>query len=423
MTKKHSTIILAIVLAICLAILGFLVYKILNRDECRHFDCYKTTYEPTCDEKGYTLYVCKSCFYSFDADFLAPLGHTFTDEVVAPTCDTEGYTSHHCSVCNITDKDNYKRPTGHSYTTEVTAPTCDKIGYTEYFCKNCDFALVSDYKNPTGHTYTKTYIRPNIEKTGYTEYTCTTCQTKHIGDYVFYSDIFSGAAGEGKGGLAWGVDLSKWSYSVNFDKLKRAGVDFVILRVGSHTNLDPTFEEFYREAKRVGLDVGVYFFTYSTDKAGAIRDAKNVSKWLEGKALEYPVFYDIEDDPSEDHYPSTFSQEQIMELAHTFMTEMVNYGYYPGLYTNNKFLYNIFNEEKTLKLYDVWYARYAADGTEIDKFLSSNLDSYSSIYSIWQYQGDVDKFLSGAVTGKCDLNYAFKNYPAIMKKFGFNGYQ
>ena len=41
---------------------------------------------------------------------------------------------------------------------------------------------------------------------------------------------------------------------------------------------------------------------------------------------------------------------------------------------------------------------------------------------MWQYMGDVEGFAGGAVEGFCDLNYAFKNYPEIMKKHGFNGY-
>lgn len=417
-----STIILSIVLLICLVGLGVVIYAFIPKD-CQHHTCDKTPHAPTCDEKGYTYYVCKDCGYAFEADFIAPLGHKFTNTVVAPTCDTEGYTSHYCSVCKINDKDDYKRPTGHDYKEKVVAPTCDDIGYTEYNCKKCSFTMVSDYKEPTGHEYEKNYVRPNLEKTGYTEYICTTCNSKHVGDYVFYTDIFAGAAGTGEGGLAWGVDLSKWSYNVNFDKLKEAGVDFVILRVGSHTNPDPKFESYYKEAKRVGLDVGAYFFTYSTNKDEAIRDAKNVAKWLEGKTLEYPVFFDIEDDPSNSYYPSTFGEEQLMELAHTFMTEMVDYGYYPGLYTNNKFLYTLFNEEKTLKLYDVWYARYAAEDADIEEYVEKYIEDYSKMYSMWQYQGDIAAFLDGAVSGKCDLNYAFKDYPAIMKEFGFNGYQ
>lgn len=420
--KKHlSTIVLSIVLVLCLVALGFIINAFIPKD-CQHHTCDTTPHAPTCDVKGYTTYVCKDCKYTFDADFIAPLGHKFTSETTAPTCDTEGYTSHHCSVCGIDDKDSYRRPTGHDYKTTVTEPTCDEIGYTVYKCKNCNFEMISDYEKPTGHTYTKTYVRPNIEKTGYTVYTCTKCGSEHIGDYVFYTDIFTGAAGDGKGEIAWGVDLSKWSYTVNFQKLKDAGIDFVILRVGSYTNLDPNFESYYAAAKKVGLDVGVYFFTYSTSAAGAKTDAENVAKWLKGKKLEYPVFFDVEDDANHDYYPSTFSEERIMEIAHTFMTEMVNYGYYPGLYTNNKILYNTFNDEKTLKLYDVWYARYPGENTNVDEYVDSYIDDYSSMYSMWQYLGDIEGLFNGAVSGACDLNYAFKDYPAWIKQFGFNGY-
>ena len=423
MKKEVTTAILSSVLTLALVLLVVLIIEVIPPKDCEHHICEKTPSAPTCDIKGYTTYVCLECGYTFEADFIAPLGHKFTDTVVAPTCDTEGYTSHYCSACGIEDRDNYIRPTGHSFNETVTEPTCDDLGYTLYDCEKCSFSMESDYVVPTGHDYTKNYIRPNLEQTGYTEYTCNTCHSVHIGDYVFYTDIFTGAAGDGEGGLAWGVDISKWSYNVDFQALKDAGIDFVIMRVGSHTNIDPKFESYYKEAKRVGLDVGVYFFTYSSDKSGAIRDAKNVAKWLEGKTLEYPVFFDIEDDATNEYYPSTFSEEQLMELAHTFMTEMVEYGYYPGLYTNNKFLYTLFNEEKTLKLYDVWYARYAAEDTDVDAYVDKYMDEYSEIYSMWQYQGDVKGFLDGAVSGACDLNYAFKDYPAIMKEFGFNGYQ
>lgn len=452
MKKHQTTIILSLVLAVCLVILGFIIFEFIPKD-CTHHTCDKTLHEPTCDKKGYQTYVCTDCGYTFDADFVAPLGHSFTEKTVEPTCDTEGYTAHTCSTCGIVDKDDFVRPTGHTYKETVYAPKCEEQGYTYYECINCDFSMKSDYVEPTGHTvtdrvvkptcndegftlhtckscdysytnnftkptghiYSKTVIRPNIDKTGYTKYTCSECGSTHVSDYVFYSDIFSGAEGEGRGELAWGVDLSKWSKTVDFEALKAAGVDFVILRVGSNVNKDPYFDTYYAAAKAAGLDVGAYFFTYAESKTEAYSDAQRVANWLEGKQLEYPVFYDIEDDKNYDYYPSQFEESLITTIAHTFMTEMVNRGYYPGLYTNNKFLYNTFNSEKTLRLYDVWYAHWTTVNDGI-------MSEYSSTYSMWQYMGDVEGFANGAVEGMCDVNYSFKNYPEIMKKHGFNGY-
>lgn len=608
MIKKLTSIILCITLALCLVILGLLIYFLVNK-ECQHHFCNKTDYAPTCDTKGYTFYECKKCDYTFEADFVAPLGHNYTDETIAPTCDSEGYTLHSCSQCEKILKDTVIAPTGHDYTQTVIAPTCELQGCTVNSCKNCDFVTRTDYTkplghdkeqttvapaceaegytlstcqrcdyeyknnyvNPTGHdikristvaptcttegysvykcsncehkynsdytkplghdyseigtlaptcltggnttymcnkceykivtdytepkghsiskistldstctaqgystykcsmcdyqytsnyvepkghaltskitsptctsegyttyscsncdytyktdvvapeqhTYKKTYIRPNIEQTGYTIYECIVCKSKHTSDYVFYSDIFTGSAGTGKGSLGLGVDISHHSYDVDFDALKAAGVEFVIIRVGYDKTLDTKFEEYYAAAREAGLDIGVYFFTLAKNKEDAKADADRVAAWLDGKTFEYPIFYDIEDDPHYSGYaPSTFSETQIMEIAHTFMTTMVDHGYYPGLYTNNNFLYNVFNNEKTLRLYDVWYARYTPPTDSLTL-------EYSQLYSMWQYQGDVSEFSDGAVSGMCDLNFAFKDYPTIIKQFGFNGY-
>ena len=422
MKKEITTAILSSVLTLAIVLLVVLIVEVIPPENCEHHICEKTPSAPTCDVKGFTTYVCIECGYSFEADFIAPLGHQFTSEIVAPTCDTEGYTSHYCSTCGIEDRDNYVRPTGHSFKETVTEPTCDDLGYTVFDCEKCNFSMTSNYVEPTGHTYTKEYIRPNFENTGHTKYTCETCNSEHVGDYVFYTDIFTGAAGGDA--KAWGVDLSHHSDNVNFKALKNAGVDFVILRVGYGTSLDSKFESYYKSAKDAGLDVGVYYFTLSETAEEARADAQRIAKWLKDKQLEYPVFFDMEDDPHYSGYaPSTFSEEKIMSIISGFMTEMVECGFYPGIYTNNKFLYTLFNEEKTLKLYDVWYARYALEGTDIDEYVSKYIDQYSKLYSMWQYQGDVNGFLDGTVSGACDLNYAFKDYPAIMKEFGFNGYQ
>jgi GH25 family lysozyme M1 (1,4-beta-N-acetylmuramidase)/DNA-directed RNA polymerase subunit RPC12/RpoP len=375
------------------------------------------TLDPTCTEIGYSTYKCDNCTHEHYEDFSDPMGHSIIKiSSVAPTCEGEGYNLYKCSRCNHEYMNEHISPTGHTLAKTVVDPTCTSEGYTKYNCQNCTYSFISDKVAPLEHTYIKTYVRPNIAQTGYTLYTCTTCESEHKADYVFYSDIFKGAEGEGRGSLGFGLDLSHHSSDVDFEALKSSGVDFVILRVGYYTSLDTRFEEYYAAAREAGLDIGVYYFTLAESKEEAIEDAERVAAWLEGKTFEYPIFYDVEDDPHYSGYaPSTFSEELIMEIVHTFMTEMVNYGYYPGLYTNNHFLYNLFHSEKTLRLYDVWYARYT---TPTD----ANTLEYSNLYSMWQYKGDVYSYLDGAVSGACDLNYTFKNYPEIIKKFGFNGY-
>ena len=373
------------------------------------------TVAPTCSLEGYSVYECSNCSYEYKDNFTSPTGHSVTKTAtVANDCLNEGYSTFACSKCDYEYIGERVAPKGHTLAENITEPTCSKAGYTTFSCENCNYVFVSNVVAPLDHDYSKEYVRPNIAQTGYTIYKCVSCGAEHKSDYVFYSDIFSGSAGEGRGSLAFGLDLSYHSGEVDFVALKNSGVEFVILRVGYNTSLDVKFEEYYAAAHEAGLDVGVYFFTLARSKEDAMADAKRVAKWLEGKKLEYPVFYDIED--YNDYQPSTFSEEQIMEITHTFMTEMVNYGYYPGLYTNNNFLYNLFHSEKTLCLYDVWYARYTNATDEL-------VLEYSELYSMWQYKGNVEEYQNGSVEGMCDLNYTFKNYPEIIKKYGFNGYQ
>lgn len=379
----------------------------------------KSTVAPTCTAEGYSKFECSSCHHEYLGDYTDPTGHDYEKKSTsAATCTAEGYSIFECSTCHHEYTGEYTEPLGHDLSNVVTEPTCTDEGYTTYTCgrDDCDYQYISNKVAPEQHTYKKTYVRPNIEQTGYTIYECIVCGSSHEADFVFYSDIFSGSAGTGEGSLALGVDVSHHSYDVDFKELRLSGVDFVILRVGYDDTLDTRFEEYYAAARDAGLDIGVYFFTLAENKEEAEADADRVAAWLEGKTLEYPVFYDIEDDPYYSGYaPSTFSETQIMEIAHTFMTTMVDHGYYPGLYTNNNFLYNVFNNEKTLRLYDVWYARYT---TPTDALITE----YSGKYSMWQYAGNVEGYADGAISGMCDVNYAFKDYPTIIKEFGFNGY-
>ena len=78
--------------------------------------------EPTIWEKGYTLYTCPECGYSFQDNFTsklpapeptpAPHVHSYRASVVAPTESERGYTLYICDECGDTYKDNFVQPTG-----------------------------------------------------------------------------------------------------------------------------------------------------------------------------------------------------------------------------------------------------------------------------------------------------------------------
>lgn len=102
-------------------------------------------------------------------------------------------------------------------------------------------------------------------------------------------------------GMTFGVDVSKYQKNVDWAKVKKAGVSFVIVRIGyrgygaaGNLVLDPMFEEHFTNAKNAGLKVGVYFFSQATTEAEAQEEAFACAYVLNGRKLDYPIFFDTE---------------------------------------------------------------------------------------------------------------------------------
>ena len=128
----------------------------------------------------------------------------------------------------------------------------------------------------------------------------------------------------------WGIDVSKYNYPINWTKVKSAGVKFAILRCGyaptnNRTNLqkDPYFEQFYKDAKAVGMPVGVYFYSRCNSEATAKAEAKFIIDCLKGKKLEYPVWLDVEDTTT---LRST-SKKTLTNAVKTCLNELEKAGY------------------------------------------------------------------------------------------------
>ena len=88
---------------------------------------------------------------------------------------------------------------------------------------------------------------------------------------------------------------------MNWKKVKAAGVDFVIIRLGyrgydedGDLALDSKFKDHLKGAKEAGLDVGVYFFSQAKTTDEAIREARFVVRHIRGKGITYPVVFDME---------------------------------------------------------------------------------------------------------------------------------
>ncbi len=372
---------------------------------------------PTCENSGHTVYTCdRECGYTYTADFVEPNGHSLTEKQFPATCTEGSYTLYECQNCDLEYRSATSSPLGHDLISAQSLATCTEGGYTLYRCMVCDFKYRTATSEPRGHLFTDTVIRPSFARTGYTLHTCSDCQYSYKDNYVWYSDVFTGSAGDGKGILADGIDLSHWNTDIDWSALAGTGIDYVILRAASSRQMpDAMFEDHYTNARKMGLDVGCYFYTYAMSVEELEAEIVQLLKILDGKIFEYPIYFDMED-PSQ----VGLETEVLMEMALVFCQTLTDNGYFPAIYTNNAWLLKQWNQEQLTTYYDIWYARYPLDNFEPSfSFGKWDCETEYDNYGMWQY---TERGTIAGVPGNVDLNFCYKDYPTIIKKYGYNGY-
>ena len=363
-------------------------------------------FEPTCTEEGYTYYSCE-CGYSYRSDFLSPTGHTLTSKKFDPTCTDEGYTLLSCQ-CGYSYRTEFTAPTGHTTYQKSTPPTCTEAGYTTHTCLLCNYSYKIESTAPTGHSLNKEKTHVTSFSDGYTRYFCD-CGFEDVSDVIYSEYIFKGAYLDGPSELAQGIDVSKWNGDVDWSEIKAAGIDFVIIRAGNGYNgKDPMFEAHYEGAKAAGLDVGCYFYSYALSVTSALEEADMLLEWIDGKKFEYPVYFDIED-PSQE----TLSSELLTDMCIAFVEKLQTNGYFCGIYTNDNWISNLLDAERLTPYVDIWLAHWSDTGEAVPP------ESFYKYTGIWQYSS-TGKI--GDHTCDFDMNIAYRDYPSLIKAWGYNGY-
>ena len=208
--------------------------------------------------------------------------------------------------------------------------------------------------------------------------------------------------------LAKGIDVSKWQGVIDWEKAKKGGVGFAILRLGftgtasRKPALDGQFRRNLAQCKRHGIDAGVYYYSTATTERQAKAEARFIIKQLKGEKLQYPVYID-----TEDVLQANLSKSKLTAVVKAFCDEMEKAGYYVGIYANKNWFAEQLNDGK-LKAYDKWVAQY------------NDKCTYSGAYGMWQY---TDKGKIAGINGFVDLNKCYKDYPKIIKKAKLNGYK
>lgn len=188
-----------------------------------------------------------------------------------------------------------------------------------------------------------------------------------------------------------GIDVSKWQGNVDFKAVKDAGVEFVIMRIGSQRDpseeisMDVKFKEYYKAAKDVGLSVGVYVYNTAISKEDGIKTARWVMKELNGDKLDFPIAYDFESWTNYMDYK--ISLHTLSEAYKAFEKELQNNGYDAMLYGSKFYLENVWIGYENSK---VWLAHYTSETDYKGNYMMWQMTSLAKIDGITENTVDID---------------------------------
>jgi len=189
-----------------------------------------------------------------------------------------------------------------------------------------------------------------------------------------------------------GIDISKWQGNVDFQKLKEANVEFVMIRLGYQTGfgkeivLDKYYEQNIKLANKYGIKAGVYFYSYAKNTDDAKKQAEFVKKHIKNYKIDMPIAFDFED--WKNIGLAKLSIYDINKNAKTFLDEIKKDGYQVLNYGSKYYLENIWDID-----YPTWLAHYTGK------------TNYSKDYKMWQL---TENGLISGIQGFVDVNVLYE---------------
>lgn len=154
-----------------------------------------------------------------------------------------------------------------------------------------------------------------------------------------------------------GIDVSENNGAVDWETVAAAGYEFAIVRLGyGHGHLDSNFYKNINGAKKAGLKLGVYYYSYATNESDAEYEADYIVKTLEdcglnSSNLEMGVWIDEEDDGWRQRHGLDMSPEGLQTITNMVtltINKLWDAGLQPaGVYCNFDWLYNHIDMSQT----------------------------------------------------------------------------
>lgn len=196
-----------------------------------------------------------------------------------------------------------------------------------------------------------------------------------------------------------GIDVSEYQNPVNWQQVKNAGVEYVMIRVGyrgygeeGRLVEDAMFRSHMEGAVAAGLEVGVYFFSQAINEKETLEEVQFVLDRIKEYPVTYPVVYDTEEIKDDVARTDNLTEEQFTQNCITFCDAIREAGYDTMIYANMKWMAFTLDMRK-LTEYEKWYADYEP------------VPQCPYEFSMWQY---TEAGQLPGIEGNVDLNLWFE---------------
>ena len=216
-----------------------------------------------------------------------------------------------------------------------------------------------------------------IELIPYTNYNWSLLNTD--GYYSYEDDNYTSLVG---------IDVAAHQETIDWPKVKEAGIDFSYIRIGYrgaaegilHEDLE--FENNYEGAKENNIQVGIYWYSQPISIEEAIEEADFVLDILGDRDIDLPIVYDLEETFFYDGTQSRMrglKPSEYTKMAVAFCNEILKNHHDVMIYTNLDWALNhyVWSELEDIP---IWFAQY------------DTIPRFKRPFVMWQYSdaGKVD---------------------------------
>lgn len=205
-----------------------------------------------------------------------------------------------------------------------------------------------------------------------------------------------------------GIDVSHHQGTIDWKKVKAAGVEFAMLRAcygwDNDKQIDGQLQANVKGCEAAGVPYGLYHYSYAMTAEDGAKEAAFFLRVIRGMKPLYPVAFDFEE-AGQLKLPLP-EQKAIIDA---FISTVKAAGYYVILYMSASPM------ERLLQAYPDWFSKMDCWVAHV----GASKPKFSGKYGIWQYswEGKIE-----GINGPVDMNTAYQDYPAVIKSAGLNGW-